>query len=745
MAYGGGATKMSNTVSSPPLHTIELHPNRIINRVFALIYMCALIGLFCHHIHSLLHCTTTLSTFLHLSLLLADAIFAFMWSTTIAFRIYPIIRKTYPENLLSVLDYKDYPGLDVFICTADPYKEPPINVVNTALSVLAYDYPADKVSVYVSDDGGSVVTLFAFMEAAKFASYWLPFCKEKKLMDRCPKAYFGSTQANTWGPESEKIKIMYETMKSKVESVLNRGGVSDEHITNELESKAFKKWTTGFTRQEHPTVIQILLDSNKNRDIQGNGMPNLVYVSREKNKSFPHQFKAGALNTLLRVSATMTNAPVVLTQDCDMFSNDPKGPIHALCYLFEAIKDSTDLAYVQFPQRYHGINKDDTYGSEMKWLFKLNPRGFDGLLGPNYVGTGCFFLRRAFFGSPSSPVSPEIPELNPNHVADNSIQSETVLDLAHTVASCRYENATNWGSQMGFRYGSLVEDYYTGFRLLCEGWKSVFCEPDRPAFLGDIPIALDDVLSQVRRWAVGVFDVAFSTYSPITFGMKSMGLLMGMGYSNYAFWPSWSIPITIYAFLPPLTLLNQVYVFPKLSSPLSYLYIFLFVGAYGQECREYISAGSTFKKWFSEQRMWMIRGASSHAFGSVDFLLKRLGITPFGFNVTSKVVDGEQNKRYQQGLLEFGVASPLFVPLTTIALVNLVAFVVGLSQVVKQGSWDERFLQLSLSGFVVVSSWPIYEAIVLRVDHGKMSQLVTSISMSLTVALYLASFFTFRN
>ncbi|KAL5718945.1 hypothetical protein ACHQM5_011795 [Ranunculus cassubicifolius] len=207
MAYGGGATKMSNTVSSPPLHTIELHPNRIINRVFALIYMCALIGLFCHHIHSLLHCTTTLSTFLHLSLLLADAIFAFMWSTTTAFRMYPIIRKTYPENLLSVLDYKDYPGLDVFICTADPYKEPPINVVNTALSVLAYDYPADKVSVYVSDDGGSVVTLFAFMEAAKFASYWLPFCKEKKLMDRCPKAYFGSTQANTWGAESEKIKV----------------------------------------------------------------------------------------------------------------------------------------------------------------------------------------------------------------------------------------------------------------------------------------------------------------------------------------------------------------------------------------------------------------------------------------------------------------------------------------------------------------------------------------------------------
>ncbi|KMZ76183.1 hypothetical protein ZOSMA_105G00100 [Zostera marina] len=35
-------------------------------------------------------------------------------------------------------------GMDVFICTEDLYKEPPIGVVNTALSVMAYDYPMEK-------------------------------------------------------------------------------------------------------------------------------------------------------------------------------------------------------------------------------------------------------------------------------------------------------------------------------------------------------------------------------------------------------------------------------------------------------------------------------------------------------------------------------------------------------------------------------------------------------------------------
>ena len=35
----------------------------------------------------------------------------------------------------------DFPALDVFICTADLYKEPPIRLVSIALLVMAYDYP----------------------------------------------------------------------------------------------------------------------------------------------------------------------------------------------------------------------------------------------------------------------------------------------------------------------------------------------------------------------------------------------------------------------------------------------------------------------------------------------------------------------------------------------------------------------------------------------------------------------------
>lgn len=76
-----------------------------------------------------------------------------------------------------------------------------------------------------------------------------------------------------------------------MESVVDRGFVGEEHITGEYESRIFGKWTPGCTRQDHPTIIQVLLESGKDKDNTGHGMPSLVYVSREKKKNVPHKFQ----------------------------------------------------------------------------------------------------------------------------------------------------------------------------------------------------------------------------------------------------------------------------------------------------------------------------------------------------------------------------------------------------------------------------------------------------------------------
>lgn len=97
-------------------------------------------------------------------------------------------------------------------------------------------------------------------------------------------------------------QMMYESMKMKVESVVERGKVSDEYISSEEERQILSQyWAKDFSRQNHPSIIQVLLNSKKDVDNSGEAMPNLVYISREKSKSSPHHFKAGALNTLVRI------------------------------------------------------------------------------------------------------------------------------------------------------------------------------------------------------------------------------------------------------------------------------------------------------------------------------------------------------------------------------------------------------------------------------------------------------------
>ncbi|KAG4184740.1 hypothetical protein ERO13_A09G189501v2 [Gossypium hirsutum] len=737
---GRGLRAGFTTHAPPPLHMSEPLRRTAFNRLFAVVYFSAILALFYRHVRNLfLHPTTIFLSFsITLSLFISDLVLAFMWASAQAFRMSPIRRKEFPQNLKRIIKDKDFVGLDVFICTADPYKEPPMNVVNTALSLMAYDYPTEKISIYVSDDGGSVLTLFAFMEAAKFARHWLPFCREHNIMERSPHVYFYSNYHHPSSPHFDKIKMMYEDMKVKVEHVIDKGEVTDEYITDHQQRQAFNKWTKSFTRMDHPTVIQIILDKSHDKDISGRLMPNLIYVSRGKSKTSPHHFKAGALNVLLRVSAVMTNAPIILTQDCDMYSNDPQTPLRMLCYLSDpALKSS--LAFIQFPQRFHGVDKDDIYDNEYKLPFQINPMGLDGLKGPSYVGSGCFFRRRSLFGDPSTPVSPEIPELSPEHVVNKPIKSQETLSLAHHVASCNYENETKWGSKTGFRYGSLVEDFYTSYRLHCEGWKSLFCNPERAAFLGNVPITLFDGVNQCKRWCIGLFEVAFSKYNPLTFGSQYMGLLMSLGYSHYAFCSFWCIPVTFYSFLPQLTLLNQVSIFPKISEPWFFLYVFLFLGSYGQDFLDIILVGGTVRRWWNVQRMWMIRGLTCNLFASIEYLLESLGISTYDFCLTSKVVDDEQSKRYGQGIFEFGVPSPLFVPLTVAAIINLFSFLSGLTGFFSGNNMEGLGLQMILTGFIVLNYLPVYGAIALRNDAGKMPTQIIIISTFVSVAIYYAS------
>lgn len=56
------------------------------------------------------------------------------------------------------------------------------------------------------------------------------------------------------------------------------------------------------------------------------------------------------------------------------------------------------ICYVQFPQRFEGIDPSDRYANNNTVFFDVNMRALDGLQGPVYVGTGCLFRRMALYG-----------------------------------------------------------------------------------------------------------------------------------------------------------------------------------------------------------------------------------------------------------------------------------------------------------------------------------------------------------
>eukprot|EP00268_Persea_americana_P059100 TRINITY_DN7218_c0_g1_i1.p1 TRINITY_DN7218_c0_g1~~TRINITY_DN7218_c0_g1_i1.p1 ORF type:complete len:151 (+),score=24.07 TRINITY_DN7218_c0_g1_i1:481-933(+) len=141
--------------------------------------------------------------------------------------------------------------------------------------------------------------------------------------------------------------------------------------------------------------------------------------------------------------------------------------------------------------------------------------------------------------------------------------------------------------------------------------------------------------------------------------------------------------------------------------------------------------------WWNETRMWMMKGSSSYLVSVIVIILKSLGISEAGFEITSKVIDDEALKRYRQEVMEFAVPSPMFIPPTTLALLNLYCFIKAATMVMIKGwaAFDQMALQIIISGYISLISMPLYEAMFLRKDKGRMPTCITVYSSLLALAL----------
>uniref|UniRef100_A0A0C9RWQ5 TSA: Wollemia nobilis Ref_Wollemi_Transcript_8169_2835 transcribed RNA sequence n=1 Tax=Wollemia nobilis TaxID=56998 RepID=A0A0C9RWQ5_9CONI len=315
----------------------------------------------------------------------------------------PINRETYISRLSTRYEGEDYCGLarvDFFLSTEDPAREPPLTTANAILSVLAVDYPTDKVSCYVSDDGAAMLTFESLSETAEFARRWVPFCKEFNIEPRAPEAYFNL-----------KIDYLKEKVKPcfvKKRREMKRGYEEFKVRINALVAKAKKTPEDGWMMQDgtpwpgnnprnHPGMIQVFLGRTGAQDICGNDLPRLVYLSREKNPGYPHHDRAGSMNALVRVSGVLTNAPYILNMDCTNYINNSKVVREAMCFMMDP-QVGPNVCYVQFPLRYHSPDQGDQYVNSNTVFYDMTMKGLDGIQGPMYIGTACVFRRRSLYG-----------------------------------------------------------------------------------------------------------------------------------------------------------------------------------------------------------------------------------------------------------------------------------------------------------------------------------------------------------
>ncbi|CAA6659139.1 unnamed protein product [Spirodela intermedia] len=500
----------------------------------------------------------------------------------------------------------------------------------------------------------AAVDIFVSTLKHRICSKWVPFCKKYTIEPRAPEWYFAQKvdylkdkvhpsfvkDRRAMKREYEEFKVRVNGLVAKAQKIPDEGWIMQDGTP----------WPGNNTR-DHPGMIQVFLGQNGGLDTDGNELPRLVYVSREKRPGFQHHKKAGAMNALVRVSAVLTNGPYLLNLDCDHYINNSKALREAMCFLMDPNLGGS-VCYVQFLR-----DSMESTGTI------INLRGLDGIQGPVYVGTGCVFNRTALYG-----YEPPVKNKKKNNKASfshhaavdqgrraqsagfddekslimsqmslekrfgqssvfvastlmenggvpQSATPDVLLKEAIHVISCGYEDKSDWGSEIGWIYGSVTEDILTGFKMHARGWRSIYCMPNPPAFKGSAPINLSDRLNQVLRWALGSVEILLSRHCPIWYGYGGrLKFLERFAYVNTTIYPVTAIPLIIYCTLPAICLLTGKFIIPQISNFASIWFISLFLSIFATGILEMRWSGVGIEEWWRNEQFWVIGGVSAHLF-----------------------------------------------------------------------------------------------------------------------------------
>ncbi|KAD5318189.1 hypothetical protein R6Q59_033462 [Mikania micrantha] len=603
--------------------------------------------------------------------LVCESWFTFQWILCICIKWNQCFTKTYPERLLKRTSKFEFPAVDIFVTTADPI----------------FDYPTYKLSLYLSDDACSPLTFYSLVETTKFAQRWVPFCNKYNIQVRAPFRYFTSKStvlqddSLEFQREWKTIKNEYGDLCKKIELAAQRpftcGRKSDFAVFCDVD------------RSDHPAIIKVISEDTD--------LPHVIYISREKNPKYHHHHKAGAMNVLARVSGVMTNAPLMLNVDCDMYANNPQAFLHAMCMLLD-YKNDQDCGFIQFPQTFYDSLKDDPFGNQLhNYYYILN--GVAALQGVFYMGTNCFHRRKVLYGlSPNNKKITENVRYEDLHeFFGNSLEFREsaarilsgsnpktkdekspsgFIEAAIHVAGCSYEDGTRWGKKVGWLYGSASEDVLTAIDIHGRGWRSAYCSPDPDAFLGCVPSTYPSAMIQQKRWSSGLFEA-------LILALKgNLWFRQALAYYWLCLWAVRSIVELFYAFLPAYCIITGSHFLPKVNERAFVIPVGLFVIYNIYVLWEFKRLGASLRMWWNLQRMGRVTPITAWLFGFLSVIAKLVGLSKTVFEVTQKEnklsdSDGDTDSDSDdKNVARFTYdKSPIITPGVVVLLVNMTAVV----------------------------------------------------------------------
>ncbi|KAJ1280793.1 hypothetical protein BS78_04G260100 [Paspalum vaginatum] len=423
------------------------------------------------------------------------------------------------------------------------------------------------------------------------------------------------------------VAEMHKDLTERVNSVVDSGKIPE---VSKCEPRDFYQWSENTSFKDHPSMVQILADGNKRKAtaVDGNALPTLVYM------------------WLIRVSSVISNIPVIMNVDCDMYSNNSGSIRDALCFFLDE-EQGQDIAFVQYPQNFESVVHNNIYGNPINTINELDHPCLDGWGGMCYYGTGCFHRREALGGRIYSLDYKE----DWTRVVRKTEDVRELEGMAESLVTCTYEHNTLWGIEKGVRYGCALEDVITGLQIQCRGWRSALAS-----------ISLGQILVQHKRWTEGFLHISLSKHSPFVLGHRKIKLGLQMGYSVCGFWALNSFRHLV-------------------SSPWFLPFVYVVMATCSCNLVESLQCSDTVVEWWNAQSMWLFRRITSYLLAAIDTIRGILDISESGFALMAKVSDLQALHRYREVMMDFGSFSTMFVIIATVALLNLTCLMFGVAKV----------------------------------------------------------------